>query len=833
MKISVNWLREFTNVKLPVDNLVSQIGAQLGEVEEVIDLGKYYEGIVVAKVVACEKHPNADKLNVCLIDDGGAVKKVKRDSKGLVQVVCGANNVRKGITVAWLPPGSIVPSTYDNEQFKLEVRPLRGVDSNGMIASARELNMGDDHDGILVVDKPAKPGSSFAELYELDDYIIDIENKMFTHRPDCFGILGVAREIAGIQGLQFKSPDWYLNSLPLKVGKAQKTIPLKVKNGIPKLVPRFVAVALSDVKVKKSPVIMQSYLSRLGIKPINNVVDITNFVMALTAQPLHAYDADKLPKPSLETRMSRKGDKLAMLNGKTAEFKDDKTMLITSGDQPVGVAGAIGGRDTEVDFSTTSLVLECATFDMYAIRKTSMQWGLFTDAVTRFNKGQSPLQNDVVLTYAVGMLQKLAGAELASDVIDTAPDKSMGFWKGIHLSQDFINQRLGLDLTTAQIAKLLKNVEMGVTSDAKSLIVSPPFWRTDLEIPEDIVEEVGRLYGYDHLPLVLPRRDLTPPAKDSLLNLKLQIRDVLSRDGANEVLTYSFVHGDLLAKVGQDAKQAFKLSNALSPDLQYYRLSLTPSLLDKVHMNIKAGFDEFALFELNKTHNKLVKDEEKLPREFNSLSLVYASKKPTKGAAYYQARQYLDALLEDFQVVKTVNLVPLDKADLYKNDVLIQQSKPFDPKRSAALVDDQKLVWGFVGEYRESVKQALKLPESVAGLEIDPLLFLLRADEGSPYRPLSRFPSTNQDITFKLPAAVTYAELGSVVEAALQAAASQHGYMTKLGLLDIYQKDKASKHFSFRITLTHHDRTLVTEEVNKLLDEIAATAKTKLKAIRL
>ena len=692
MKISVNWLREFTNVKLPVEELVAKIGAQLGEVEDVVDLGKYYEGILVVKVVSCEKHPNADKLSICLIDDGGVTKKVKRDSKGLVQVVCGANNIRKGLTVAWLPPGSIVPSSYDNDQFKLEVRPLRGVDSNGMIASARELNMGDDHDGILVIDKPAKPGSSFAELYELNDYIIDIENKMFTHRPDCFGILGVAREIAGIQGLQFKSPEWYLKSLSLKVGKNQKTVPLKVKNGIPKLVPRFVAVALSDVKVKKSPVIMQSYLSRLGIKPINNVVDITNFVMVLTAQPLHAYDADKLPKPSLETRMSRKGDSLAMLNGKTAEFKDDKTMLITSGDQAVGVAGAIGGRDTEVDFATQNIVLECATFDMYAIRKTSMQLGLFTDAVTRFNKGQSPLQNDVVLTYAVGMMQKLANAELASDVVDTAPDKSIGYWKGIHISQDFINDRLGLDLTTAQIARHLKSVEMGVSSNAKNLIVSPPFWRTDLEIPEDIVEEVGRLYGYDHLPLVLPRRDLSPPTKDGLLSLKSQIRDNLSKAGANEVLTYSFVHGNLLNKVGQDSKQAYELSNALSPDLQYYRLSLTPSLLDKVHMNIKAGFDEFALFELGKIHNKLVKDEDKLPKEINSLSLVYASKNKTKGAAYFRARQFLDALLRDFQVAKTVNLLPLDKADLYKNDVLIQQSKPFDPKRSVALVDDQKLV---------------------------------------------------------------------------------------------------------------------------------------------
>ncbi len=830
MKISANWLKEYTTIKLSVDELVEKIGAQLGEVEEVVDYGQPYQDVVIAKVVSCEPHPNADKLSVCLIDDGGAVKKVKRDKQGLVQVVCGAPNVRKGLTVAWLPPGSIVPSTYDSEQFKLEVRPLRGVDSNGMLASAKELNINDDHDGILVIDKPAKPGSSFAKLYELDDQIIDIENKMFTHRPDLFGVLGLAREVAGIQGMQFRSPDWYLKSLPLKASKSDETIPLKVKNGLPKLVPRFVAVALSDIKVTKSPVIMQTYLRRMGVKPINNVVDITNFVMLLTAQPLHAYDADKLPKPSLETRMSRKGDKLAMLNGKTVTFEDDSTMLITSDDQPVGVAGAIGGRDTEVDFNTKNIILECANFDMYAVRRTSMQLGIFTDAVTRFNKGQSPLQNDVVLSYAVGMLQKLAGAELASEVIDTADDKSVGFWKGIHVGQDFINQRLGLELTTAQIAKLLKNVEMGVSSNANRLIVSPPFWRTDLEIPEDIVEEVGRLYGYDHLPLELPKRDLTPAPRDGVLSLKSQIRDRLAQAGANEVLTYSFVHGDLMKKVGQDPEQAFQLSNALSPDLQYYRLSLTPSLLDKVHMNIKAGFDCFALFEINKTHNKTEKGKDGLPREAERVVLVVAGKNKSKGAAYFRARRYLDYLLESFGRTD-LKLVPLSSANLHVSEALKQQAKPFDPKRSAVLVDDDGAVWGFVGEYRQSVKQSLKLNDNTAGFEIDPSV--IKSDGSSAYRPLSRFPSTHQDISFKLPANTTYAEMESVVRTALEKAAAAKGYIYNLKPVDIYQKDKADKHMSFRISLNHYERTLVTEEVNSLLDDIANQARIKLKASRL
>ena len=325
MKISVNWLKQFTDIDLSVDELVKKIGAQLGAVEEVIDLGQKYKGIVVAKVVSCEKHPNADKLSVCLLDDGGTTPDVNRDENGHVQVVCGAPNVREGLTVAWLPPGSVVPSTLDKDPFTLGARELRGVVSNGMIASAQELAIGDDHNGIVELDALAEPGTLFADAYELNDYIIDIENKMFTHRPDCFGILGVAREIAGIQNLPFKSPEWYLKSLD-RVRPGKSKLALEVRNDAGALVPRFMAVAMADAQMSQSPFIIQTYLSRVGLKPINNIVDVTNYLMFLTGQPAHAYDADKLRSVGgtgdivkLESRMSRKGDKIKLLSGKDLE----------------------------------------------------------------------------------------------------------------------------------------------------------------------------------------------------------------------------------------------------------------------------------------------------------------------------------------------------------------------------------------------------------------------------------------------------------------------------------------------------------------------------------
>jgi len=831
MKVSVNWINEFTNIKMSVDELVRKIGSQLGEVESVVNYGEQYQGVRIAKVVTCEPHPNADRLQICKIDDGGVTQKVKRDSKGHVQVVCGAPNVRAGLTVAWIPPGAIVPSTYNSDQFKLDVRPLRGIDSNGMLASHKELGIGDSHEGILVVDKPAKPGASFADIYELNDYIIDIENKMFTHRPDCFGILGVAREIAGISQVRFKSPDWYLKSLPLKADKGAPTLPLVVKNKIPKLVPRFIAMSLSGVKVTKSPIIMQTYLARLGVKPINNVVDTTNFVMLLTAQPLHAYDYDKVvlrdggQKATLVVRMSQKGDKVQLLNNKTVTPAED-TIVIATNTEAIGIGGVMGGRTTEVDFSTKNIIIECANFDMYSIRRTSMVHGLFTDAVTRFNKGQSPLQNDVVATYCVGMLQKLTHAKLAGPFIDTDADKSLPYSQTITVETDFINDRLGHSFEAVQIQALLENVEMHVKMKGSTLIVHAPFWRTDLEIPEDIVEEVGRLYGYDALPLKLPKRFFSPAPKNNLIEVKHTVRRILSNAGANEILSHSFVHQNLLLAAGQDPKKAFKLSNALSPDLQYYRLSLTPSLLDKVHMNVKAGYGEFALFEINKTHNKKKLGEDGLPKELEKLALVYVRNKFSRGqgAAYYNARRYLDELAA--KLGTSFAYAPIQTARAY------QTAQPFDIRRSAEVIDaNTKKSIGIVGEYKPSVQSSLKLPLGTAGFEIG-VQHLLEAPSKAEYRAISRFPSTHQDISFKVPAKTMFSEVELTIQKVLDAASRTKGYIYALKTLDIYQKG-SSKHISFRITLSHYDRTLVTDEFNSLLQEAAVFAKKELKATRL
>ncbi len=829
MKVSLNLAQEVSNVDLKTistEELVTLATERLGGVEGYDDLSKHYEGIVVAKIISCVKHSNADKLNVCKVDDGGVVKDVARDDAGYVQVVCGAPNAREGLLVAWIPPSSVVPASYgEKELFVLEARDLRGELSNGMLASPAELGLSDDHEGILEIDElEAKPGTPFKDLYKLDDVILEIENKMFTHRPDCFGQLGVARELAGIQGLEFKSPDWYANRASFQGSSSEVIRGLGVTVEVPELCPRYMAITIDEVTVKPSPIWLQSYLKRVGIRPINNVVDITNYIMVLTAQPLHAFDFDKVAKDgraNIVVRNPKPGEKMTLLDGKVIE-PHAEAVLICDDEKPIALGGVMGGGNSEIDESTTRVVLECATFDMYNIRKTSMVHGIFTDAVTRFNKGQPAEQLPPILFKAIELFQELAGAKPIGDFVDVYPKAIKN--PPVAVSAEFINSRLGSSFTAAEIAKMLTNVEFLVELQGEDLTVRAPFWRTDIEIKEDIVEEVGRMYGFNRLPISLPQRSIRPVAPDARLLLKQNIRTILSRAGANEVLTYSFVHGNLLKKAGQKPEDSYALRNALSPDLQYYRQTLTPSLLDLINTNVRAGYDEFALFEVNKTHNKVHgTDKEGLPGELQMVALSLTSKKSTE-SAYFMARRYLDYVATSLGF--TLEYSPITEALNYP------VTAPFELSRSALVtIKEADVFLGIVGEYRSEVSAALKLPVATAGFEVgvDHILDALQKLPSTNYKPLSRYPSSDQDITLKVASAVTFADLKNCLEAEIM----KSEYEWKLTPLSMFAKEaEDTKNISFRLILTHSERTLTTDEVTKLVEHVTWHAHEELNAER-
>jgi phenylalanyl-tRNA synthetase beta chain len=844
MKVSLNSIKGLNTrystsgdiTAIGIDKLIDKIGSQLGGIEAVQNIGDKYKGIVNVKVVSLTKHPDADKLNICKVDDNRITQDVERDEDGLVQVVCGAPNVRSGMMAVWLPPSTIVPETQDKEPLTITVREIRGVKSFGMLASPKELSIGDSHEGLLILSDDLKPGGDFAQDLELkDDNILDLENKMFTHRPDCFGFLGIARELAGIQGMPYKSPEWFKPKPELP--EVEADLPLEVINELPSLVPRFVAITISDVKVTSSPAWLQVELAKVGMRSINNIVDLTNFLMLETAQPLHAYDYDKVKalcssNVQLVIRNPKPDEKISLLNGKTIAPRPEAIMIATDR-QAIGIGGVMGGSETEVDEHTKNIIIECANFDMYSIRRTSMEHGLFTDAVTRFTKGQSPLQNLAVMAKIVDEIKKVAEGKVACQVIDNNHiDEATLARNSIHppikVTSSFINDRLGITLPAENIQKLLENVEFEVDVNGEELEFKAPFWRTDIELREDIVEEVGRLYGYDELPLKLPVRDLAPVNKDKLLSSKAAIRNALSAAGANEVLTYSFIHGDLLSRVGQDSEKAFKVANALSPDLQYYRLSLMPSLLEKVQPNIKAGYDKFALFEIGKAHNVDQKDKEGVPKEFELIALViaFADKLKTPGSAFYEAKKYLVTMCKGHELEF---IAPDEEA------LKLDLTKPYEVNRSALVrIKDNGEALGMIGEFKATVARSLKLPKFCAGFELDTELLASVLSDEAAYKALPRFPKVIQDISLKVSIETPYARLKDLLAEELNKLKPASS-LVDIHDLDVYQsqEDDQHKNITYRVTLASYDRTLTDTEVNDLLDQVAAILKDKLGAIRL
>lgn len=839
MKVSIQIANQYSNVDLlsiPTEQMLQKIGAQLGAVEDVVDWTPRFAGIYVVKIVEVNDHPDADKLHVCLIDDGGVVENVDRNADGLVQIVCGAPDVAPGLTVIWITPGAIVPSTFDKDPFVLEVRAIRGVPSPGMLGTPSELGISDDRSGLLIVDELevgqelSRPGTPFVKLYGLEDVVIDCENKMFTHRPDCFGILGVARELAGISGLPFESPEWYKQ--PVSLPAAQNVLPLEVFNFVPELSKRFMAVVIDNITIKPSPYWMQAALTRVGIRPINNVVDITNYMMQLTGQPMHAFDYRKIAEysdgtPSIGVRMAKEGEALTVLSGKQLTLTAGDIVLSTN-TTVADLAGVMGGGHTEIDANTTSIVLTCASFDMYSIRRSTMRHGVFTDAATRYTKGQSILQNDRVLAYAASHILNLANGTIASEIFDDPGDlHPLG---NVIVNAEFINSRLDVNLDPFVIAQLLRNVEFVVDIQENILSITVPFWRTDIEIPEDIVEEVGRLYGFDKLPVVLPKRSSAPVTKNMALELNTKLRNSLVRAGANEVLSYSFVSGKLLDSVNQNTKEAYKLSNALSPELQYYRLTVTPSLLSKVYGNLRAGYDSFAIFEIGKTHLKLQGvNEEGLPQENSMLALVYAANDKhvakNAGAAYYQAKRYLEH-------VSSLLGLDLDYVPL-TDDITYEITKPFQPGRSALVTDRTSGNYiGVIGEYTPSTRSKLKLPVHSAGFEImlDPLLDIATKLN---YTALSKYPKMSQDVTLSVSPDQSYGSIQNSILNSIKEVGKDTGYISKLLPLGIYHKDKTKhKNVSFRIQLTSLQRTLTTEEVTTYVGKVVDLVEAELGAKR-
>lgn len=823
MIISVNWLKKFVPNLPEIGELSKLIGARLVEIEGVENLGEKYKDVIIAKVISAEKVENSDHLNLCKIDDGGVRKDIERDENGFVQVVCGAPNVRAGIFVAWLPPESIVPETFGGENFKLGARKLMGNMSNGMIASLRELGLGDEHDGILevspeVFENGIQAGDSFAEKFELNDFLLEVENKSLTHRPDCFGIVGFAREVAGILGEEFIEPE-FIKSLNFE-GVEDRKIDIEIQN--PKICERYIAAIFDVSNILKNPnlTIEKTYILRSGMRPIDEITDLANKIMLETAQPLHTFDLEKLEKLNgssdikIVVRNAFEGEELELLDGKKIKMNEKDIVIATgeSGKIAIALAGAMGGISTAIDENTSKILVESATFNLYNLRNTQMRHGIFSEAITRFTKGIPQMLSRKVLDLFAEDILAMGGKSLS--LVADSKDNNYREQLKISVSNDEINQVLGTDFSNDQIHRTLENVGI-LTENENSKTFLIPFWRNDLHIKEDLIEEVGRLNGYDNIALQLPTRTFKAVKKAKIDLLQSEIREILTAGGANEILTYSFIHGDLLEKVDQDSQNSYKIVNSISPDLQYYRQTLTPSLLSKVSQNIRAGFGEFAIFEMNKTTEKsLGLNEENVPIEQKKLAFVYVNNKGEN--AFYQAKNYLDFLFKKLGIE-----VEFSKFNLKKSPL----STEFESKRSAVIEiqnNGKKITLGVIGEFKKSVQKSLKLPEATAGFELD-LNILLENLAGSnvKIKNFSKFQSVERDISINIDEKREFSEIFNIFE---NISDKFENIEIEVLPIDIFKNSDRTKNISIRFKITPFEKTLTGEEIHEIVQKIEELA---------
>ena len=823
MIISVNWLKKFVPNLPEIGELSKLIGARLVEIESVENLGEKYKDVIIAKVISAEKVENSDHLNLCKIDDGGVRKDIERDENGFIQVVCGAPNVRAGIFVTWLPPESIVPETFGGENFKLGARKLMGNMSNGMIASLRELGLGDEHDGILevlpeVFENGIQAGDSFAEKFELNDFLLEVENKSLTHRPDCFGIVGFAREVAGILGEEFIEPEFIKGSN--FEGVEDRKINIEIRN--PKICERY-TVAIFDVSnILKNPnlTIEKTYILRSGMRLIDEITDLANKIMFETAQPLHTFDLEKLEKLNgssdikIVVRNAFEGEELELLDGKKIKMNEKDIVIATgeSGKIAIALAGAMGGISTAIDENTSKILVESATFNLYNLRNTQMRHGIFSEAITRFTKGIPQMLSRKVLDLFAEDILAMGGKSLS--LVADSKDNNYREQLKISVSNDEINQVLGTDFSNDQIHRTLENVGiLAENENSETFLV--PFWRNDLHIKEDLIEEVGRLNGYDNIALQLPERTFKGVKKAKIDLLQSEIREILTAGGANEILTYSFIHGDLLEKVNQDSQNSYKIVNSISPDLQYYRQTLTPSLLSKVSQNIRAGFGEFAIFEMNKiTEKSLGLNEENVPIEQKKLAFVYVNNKGEN--AFYQAKNYVDFLCKKLGVE-----VEFSKFNLKKSPL----STEFESKRSAVIEiqnNGKKITLGVIGEFKKSVQKSLKLPEATAGFELD-LNILLENFAGSnvKIKNFSKFQSVERDISINVDEKREFSEIFDIFE---NISDKFENIEIEVLPIDIFKNSDKTKNISIRFKITPFEKTLTGEEIHEIVQKIEELA---------
>jgi phenylalanyl-tRNA synthetase beta chain len=788
MRVPLQWLHEYCQPALTADELADRLAMTGTEVERVEQHGVgALDHFVVGKVLDAHGHPDADRLSVCLVDIGAGEPS---------QIVCGAPNVSTGQTVAVATPGAVMP-----DGTRLSKAKLRGVDSNGMILAEDELAIGTEHAGILVLESDGlQPGMPLEQVLPISTDVLVLE--ITPNRPDCLGIYGVAREAHAATGAPLQAPPWAID--PGSPGDLDN---VTVTVECPDLCPRFTARVFEDVVIRPSPPWLKARLMAAGQRPISNVVDITNYVMLLTAQPLHAFDLERVAGAQLTIRRAGEGEAVETLDGQTRVL-DGEMVLIADDDGPTSIAGVMGGARSEVGPGTTRVLMEAATWNGANIHRTSLKLGLRSEASTRFEKQLQPELAIDAQAVAAKLMIELTGARLVPGTIDIGgpgPEP-----KTIPLRDARVARVLGAPVARDRSRQILTALEFTATETDEGLEVKPPpFRRGDVTREADLIEEVARLDGLEKLPATLPSRHGASGRLTATQRLRRRASDLLIAQGLHEIVGWSFVSPDLARKLRLCEHRAVELANPMSAEQSQLRTTLLGSLLDAAERNRAHGAGTVRLFETGAVY--LPAGKRGLPSEpYHVGAVLIGPSRPRSWrdpepppADFFAVKGVLQGLLNTLRVRS--RLVPAT-------------STPFlHPGRGAQIQAGGKPV-GWVGEIHPSVAAAWDLKETVAGFELDLDSVAPFAETVGVYEDLTTFPEVREDLAIVIGEQVSADQL---IDLVLETGAP---LLARAEVFDVYRDpDKlGAGNVSLAIRLAYRapDRTLTDEEVAAKRDAI-------------
>jgi len=798
MLLSYNWIKNY--VDLPDSLTPEELGLKLTmstvEVEGVEKQGKDLENIVVGIVKKVIKHPDADKLQVCRVFDG------TED----FQVVCGGSNVVKDMKVAFGKIGAKVKWHGEGDLVELKKAKIRGEESFGMICASTEIGLGDmfplegEKEILDLSDLEAKAGVSVADALGLNDVTIDIDNKSMTHRPDLWGHYGMSREVAALYNKKLVS----YNPAKIKVEKntGGTGLDLSVQVDDSKLCPRYMAVAIDGVEIAPSPDWLQKKLIAVGLNPINNIVDITNYILFDLGQPMHAFDKRNLSGDKIIVRPAEDGEKFSTLDEKEHKLSAND-LVIADEEKAVALAGVMGGLNSEIKTDTTTIIFESANFDALNTRRTATRLGIRTDASSRFEKSLDPNNCELALKRAVELTLELCPkAKVISNVVDVS---NFNLNQGpIELSLEFINKKIGVKLEKKQVVKILESLDFDVKDKKDILFVTVPTWRAtkDISIAEDLVEEVARIYGYGNIETVLPTFPITPPERNELKELEKKIKNILSLEfGFNEVYNYSFISPKWIEITGLDEDSLIELDNPVAKDRPYLRRGLWPNMLENVEKNLHE-FDSVKIFEVGQVFDKnnpgqraADNSDELLPRQDLMLGLVFAGKGVDK--PFYEVSSAVAGILDSFNCKYEFRPLTEIKGDF------------IHPGRSAEILVGGEVI-GVVGEIHPVTLDKIGIDERTAVVEINLIKLVEQVTEKNNYKKLSVYPAVERDVAFLVDKKVTSAEI-------IERLKDVDGLVKGIELFDIYEGDKVGdgkKSMAYHITYRSDEKTLESAEVD-------------------